>query len=459
MAESATVAASDYRGSQNNISTDPTQSTVSSQLQIHQDNRPSYVSVTKSVPKATFPKKEQAIVLNSVHNLKLADYVQALGTIISPKDIIFVSRIANNRICVYLATTQIVDKVVESHSSIKVGEIDVGLRRLITPAKRLILSNVSPTIPHEILEQSLQSLGLKLVSPITFLRAGIPGDNFAHILSFRRQVYVVPPIDDILSDNHSSLIVMFEDTQYRIYLSCDEMTCFQCNRKGHIANNCPDVNRNTNKEPQPETEQSPVNSLEQKTSDLATDNKQELTVDIDKSQKSKTTKRPPPSSTSSETEKLVDISTVLPAMTHVSRKDTVSKHKRLKSSSHSPSTSPVPDSSYQTIRDLFDKHPTQFPIDFVSFKSFLENSYGNNQPLAEARRCTDNIESLLGTMYYIYPYLPNRSLKSRFSRISNRIKEQLASEGIDTSKYGSFSSQQSQDSMDTSSVSPSSITY
>lgn len=43
---------------------------------------------------------------------------------------------------------------------------------------------------REYAENALKYLDLLLASSISFLRAGIPGDKFFHILSFRRQVYV-----------------------------------------------------------------------------------------------------------------------------------------------------------------------------------------------------------------------------------------------------------------------------
>lgn len=51
------------------------------------------------------------------------------------------------------------------------------MRRLVTPAKRIILSNVNLCIPHDILETEIQRIGYKLASPMNFLRAGIPGEE------------------------------------------------------------------------------------------------------------------------------------------------------------------------------------------------------------------------------------------------------------------------------------------
>lgn len=68
--------------------------------------------------------------------------------------------------------------------------IQVSFRRLISYTKRIVIFNVSSCIPHGYVERAIKSYGLQLSSTITFLKAGIPGDEFSHILSFSRQTYV-----------------------------------------------------------------------------------------------------------------------------------------------------------------------------------------------------------------------------------------------------------------------------
>ena len=90
-----------------------------------------------------FPKKEQAIVLAANDELKLTDYVLAVGELVQPnKNVIFASRMSNSRICIYLSDESLVDKIVSKNTTIKINDVEVNLRRLINPAKRIILSNV-----------------------------------------------------------------------------------------------------------------------------------------------------------------------------------------------------------------------------------------------------------------------------------------------------------------------------
>ena len=53
----------------------------------------------------SFPKKEQAIVLNAVDNLTLT-------SIVAPKDVIFASKLSNGGICIYLSNKALLDQVV-----------------------------------------------------------------------------------------------------------------------------------------------------------------------------------------------------------------------------------------------------------------------------------------------------------------------------------------------------------
>lgn len=197
----------------------------------------SYSQAAKSVPVTdVFPERDQAIILSVIEDLRLVDYVTSVGKIIGPRNVIFASKVSNNRICIYLANTNLVDFMVSNHSVITVNNEEVHLRRLVTPAKRILFSNVSPNLPHNLLESAIRNIGLKKVSPVSFLRASLPGDEYGHVLSFRRQVYVHP--DDTV-DLPSSIVINHKDMSYRIFVSYDVLVCFACKQVGHIANKCP----------------------------------------------------------------------------------------------------------------------------------------------------------------------------------------------------------------------------
>ncbi|KAG5872678.1 hypothetical protein JTB14_011977 [Gonioctena quinquepunctata] len=172
----------------------------------------SYVTAVKTAPKPSFPKKDQAIVMHADDNVKLFDYIKGIGDIVGPKHISFASRISNNRICIYLANPNLVDDLLKSHPSVTINNNVINIRRLVSPTKQIIISNIPPYISHDLAENAIKNLGLQLTSPVSFLRAGIPGDEYSHILSFRRQVYVLPPSDDF--ELQTSFIIPFDGNHW-----------------------------------------------------------------------------------------------------------------------------------------------------------------------------------------------------------------------------------------------------
>lgn len=193
------------------------------------------ISYATVIQKEQFPTKDQAVILDSIDGIQLKEYTQALGKLINPTNIRFVSRISKNRVCMYLANKDIADKLTVQKTLIQIGDNKLEIRPLMTKYKRIIMSNVCPIIPHYILGDELNKLSIRLGSSITFLRAGLSEPGYTHILSFRRQVYIHP--EDI-SKLPESLKIHYDDTSYWVYLSAEAISCFICKQVGHIAKNC-----------------------------------------------------------------------------------------------------------------------------------------------------------------------------------------------------------------------------
>ena len=133
------------------------------------------------------PKREQAIVLHPVDGLLLKDYIITIGQIISPSNIIFVSIISMGRVCVILSSEQTLSSLIEkSQSILKINEHIIPIRRLLNPAKRIIISNVCPSILNQLILDALSDINITSLSEINFLKAGIKEIGYEHILSFRR---------------------------------------------------------------------------------------------------------------------------------------------------------------------------------------------------------------------------------------------------------------------------------
>ena len=130
----------------------------------------------------------------------------------------------------FLASKQVSDDLTDKHSSVNIRGHSLELRPLITNYKKLILSH-----SHSFIESELERIGVQTASEVTFLRAGMSGPGFAHVLSFRRQLYVHL---DSVSKIPESLQINFEDTAYWIYLTTNTLVCFLCKLAGHISKNC-----------------------------------------------------------------------------------------------------------------------------------------------------------------------------------------------------------------------------
>ncbi|KAJ3654551.1 hypothetical protein Zmor_013730 [Zophobas morio] len=165
-----------------------------------------------------FPTKEQAIVCNAIADLTLTDYVKAIGRIVSPKNVIYAFKLSKERICIYLSATFWVDEVVSNHSSISIKDKGICVRRLINPARRIILSNVCPSIPNRVLENQIKAFGFTTLSQMTVMKAAILDDEdkeYSHVLSSRRPIYVQPS-DTV--ELPSSLVLKFREHQLSNFL-------------------------------------------------------------------------------------------------------------------------------------------------------------------------------------------------------------------------------------------------
>lgn len=397
---------------------------VSPMISTHNVNESSQKTATQ--PRENmFPKKELAIIMNTEDELNLSDYVINIGNIIGPRNITFASRMSNNRICLYLSNPQAVDTIINNHSKMTINNKEISIRRLISPARRLIISNVCPSVPHTLIEAALKRIGLQLVSPLSFMRAGILGEEYSHILSFRRQVYVKPD-DDI--DLPSSLVLKFEETSYRIFLTYDNMVCFQCKQPGHIARHCPGQNIGND-----EVSQTRQNLTAEK---KITDNLIALsppTEDVDLNQTKKRAAPStisPPNTPSTENENPEgNSSKTCESSTSVFLKPPKPATKKAKkeNSSHSEPLQ-LTDVALAPVQEVIQSEPSSFVLDFKQIIHFLENAQGTSDVLSVAQQYTTDINGLMNMLTRLHPYFPSRNLKTRCTRLRKKLSKQLSQE-------------------------------
>lgn len=193
----------------------------------------SYAGAANTV---SFPSKEQSILLDACENLTVKDYISKLTEIVPPSAITFISRISNNRICVFLNSKTNADFITNKYPTLIIKNTTVNVRPLINKLKRIIISNVYPFIPNEEITNIFKNHDIKTASSISFIRAGLSDPNLSHIMSFRRQTFIQP---EELHKLPQSSVIVYEGTPYRIFFSAENITCFNCKMEGHTASNCP----------------------------------------------------------------------------------------------------------------------------------------------------------------------------------------------------------------------------
>lgn len=187
------------------------------------------------------PTDEQGLIFNHVGENKIRDYLIAISQLVGgPQNIVAASRVSGGKVIVFLSSKELVQTFQEQHGGFKLDTAFIPTKKLKAPATKLVISNVSPTIPNAALEDILvNTLHLKLVSPISFLRVSPNDDVFSHVISWRRQVYLSPNAD--CSQIPPTVEITHASRTYRIFFSSDSLACFKCGIKGHKAEDCTQI--------------------------------------------------------------------------------------------------------------------------------------------------------------------------------------------------------------------------
>jgi len=199
------------------------------------NNSDKIINFASITAKETTPNREQAIVFNSIDGVPQKDYILVIGQIVQPRNIQFVSRISNNRFCIFLTSIEILESLLAKTQVININGQEIQIRRLLNPAKRIVISNVCPSIPKHIILHSLNNLDISPTSQINYLKAGINLEGYEHILSFHRQMYIKH--EDTIK-LPGSLILNHNQSQFRIFFTDDSITCYTYKTTGHTAQTC-----------------------------------------------------------------------------------------------------------------------------------------------------------------------------------------------------------------------------
>lgn len=413
-----------------------------------------------------YPTKDQAVVLSAMDGVKIHDYIIAIGSLIQPKNVLFASRIANNRICIYLSSKNIVDNFLSTHNTIRVNGTQVEIRRLISPAQRLVISNICPTIPNSLLEEELRKMGISAVSKITFLKIGMPESEYSHVLSFRRQIYIKPLQHANIPDSFN---ISHDNTTYRLYLYIDGSNCQKCKTIGHQESDCPSYLAQQDPPEHMEDKEIQSNPTTEKNSNL-TSSSTEISITtipsntssspvtlpsihipssttsptakttqishpplpstsifqssssstIDIIQTSKPTSRNPPSEVNTQTTKRQistspDIQENSPNPTFVTPLKPSKQRKRAKMSSKDIEDILIP------IKEQIEDRTPPFILNFTQICDFLENSINSKHPKEIAQQYSNEDSEIKEILNFIYKHSTTKGIKNNITRLKKKL--------------------------------------
>lgn len=161
----------------------------------------------------------------------------AVGQVIGHESIRSASRM-NSAMVLFLDSVDKVNKIVEQGIVVKNAYTPVF--PLVNPAKKIFVSNVPPFIKDDVLERELSRYG-QFVSAIKKIPAGCKSPLLKHVVSFRRQAFMV--LKQGVDELNVSFKFKIDGFDYIIFATTETMKCFICKSEGHLARGCPEKER------------------------------------------------------------------------------------------------------------------------------------------------------------------------------------------------------------------------
>lgn len=157
----------------------------------------------------------------------------AIGKVVGHENIKSASRM-NGSVVAFLSQTDLVNKIVEH--GIILNDSLVAVTPLVTPARKIIISNVPPFLKNALIVNELSRHG-QIVSAPKRIPLGCKSPLLQHVVSFRRQLFMV--LNKASEELNIVLKFKVDGCDYVIFATSETMKCFNCGADGHLIKNCP----------------------------------------------------------------------------------------------------------------------------------------------------------------------------------------------------------------------------
>lgn len=363
-------------------------------------NAPKYLSNTHEY----FPTKDQAIILPSMPEITVEEYIKGIASHVTPKNIVYAQKISNHRMCIFLNSKETVDQLLSNVNTITIHNIELPIRKLVTPAKKIIITGGSPVIPHIVIEKCLIENNIKIVSGVTFMRTNIKDPLFSHIQMFNRQFYANMIDEEKIPD---TILVNYDDENYRLFLNING-TCYKCKQEGHIVKECPLNNRNMDQ------------------NDILVPTTLPLTITNDTPiinkplEKIINKKRAITASTSSQSEAdaVVDRQTISTVKPQLEKERTKSKKIKTKTKPNTPI-----EEQMNPLESIMNESPDQYILTYDQLKTYISETKGSKNINEVTSKYTLQKNQVIDMLRKLYPELKQRNIKGRFTKIIKFLEE------------------------------------
>ncbi|XP_036067059.1 uncharacterized protein LOC118598465, partial [Oryzias melastigma] len=168
----------------------------------------------------------------SLHSVE--EVALAVGAVIGHTSVKSAARMSG-AVVLFVERVDQVNTLVET--GISINGVFEPVMPLSQPATKITLSNVPPFISDGFLIRELSKHG-KVVSPVRKVLSGCKSPLLKHIVSHRRQVFMI--LYNKGEDFNSVFKVRVDDYDYVLFATSATFKCFGCGADGHLVKACPD---------------------------------------------------------------------------------------------------------------------------------------------------------------------------------------------------------------------------